>query len=43
MAFKGGVVPEEWRSAVIVTLWKDKGEMIKCQQRKTKKTGRRGL
>ena len=26
MAFESGVVPEDWRSAVIVTLYKGKGE-----------------
>ena len=31
MAFKSGVVPEEWRSAVIVTLYKGKGERTECK------------
>ena len=26
MAFESGVVPEDWRSAVIIPLYKDKGE-----------------
>ena len=28
MAFERGVVPEDWRSAVIVPLYKGKGERI---------------
>ena len=31
MAFESDVVPEDLRSAVIVPLHKDKGEMIKCK------------
>ena len=30
MAFESGVVPENWRSAVIVTLYKGKGERKEC-------------
>ena len=30
MAFKSGVVTEDWRSAVIVPLHKDKGEKTEC-------------
>ena len=30
MAFKSGVVPEDWRSVVIVPLYKGKGERTKC-------------
>ena len=30
MAFESGVVPEHWRSAVIVLLYNDKGERIEC-------------
>ena len=26
MAFESGVVPEDWRSAVIIPLYKDKGK-----------------
>ena len=32
MAFESGVVHEDLRSAVIVRLHKDKGEMIKCKK-----------
>ena len=31
MAFESGVVPEDWRSAVIVPLYKGKGERNKCK------------
>ena len=31
MAFENGVVSEYWRSAGIVPLCKDKGEMTKCK------------
>ena len=31
MAFESGVVPEEWRSAVIVPLYKGKGERMECR------------
>ena len=31
MAFEGGVVPEDWRSAVIVQLYKGKGERAECK------------
>ena len=30
MAFESVVVPEEWRSAVIVSLYKGKGERTEC-------------
>ena len=30
MAFESGVVPENWRSAAIVTLYKGKGERTEC-------------
>ena len=30
MACKDGVVPEDWRSAVIVPLYKSKGERNEC-------------
>ena len=30
MAFERGVVPENWRSAVIVPLYKGKGERTEC-------------
>ena len=30
MAFENGVVPEDWRSAMIVPLYKGKGERKKC-------------
>ena len=30
MAFESGVVPENWRSVVIVTLYKDKGKRTEC-------------
>ena len=29
-AFKSSVVPEDWRSAVIFPLYKDKGERTEC-------------
>ena len=31
MAFESGVVPEYWSSAVIVSLYKGKGEMTECK------------
>ena len=31
MAFKSRVVPEDWRSAVIIPLYKGKGERIECR------------
>ena len=31
MAFESGVVPENWRSAVIVPLYKGKGERTECK------------
>ena len=31
MTFDSGVVPEDWRSAVIVPLNKGKGEMTECK------------
>ena len=31
MAFESSVVPEDWISAVIVPLYKGKGEMTKCK------------
>ena len=31
MAFEIGVVPEDWRSAVIVPLHKGKGERTECR------------
>ena len=31
MAFENGVVPEDWRSAVIVPLYKGKGERKECK------------
>ena len=30
MVFESGVVPEDWRSAVIVPLYKGKGERTEC-------------
>ena len=30
MAFDSGVVPEDWRSGVIVPLYKGKGERFEC-------------
>ena len=30
MAFESGVVPEDWRFAVIVPLYKGKGERTEC-------------
>ena len=30
MAFESGVVPEDWRSAVIVLMYKSKGERTEC-------------
>ena len=30
MAFESGVVPEDWRSDVLVSLYKCKGERTKC-------------
>ena len=34
MAFESGVVSEDWRSAVIAPLYKDKGERTKCKNYK---------
>ena len=34
MAFENGVVPENLRSAVIVPLYKDKGERNECKNYK---------
>ena len=31
MAFDNGVVPEDWKSAVIVSLYKGKGERTECK------------
>ena len=31
MTFENGVVPEDWRSAVIVPLYKGKGERTECK------------
>ena len=31
MTFESGVVPEDWRSAMIVPLYKGKGEMTECK------------
>ena len=31
MVFDSGVVPEDWRSAVIVSLCKDKGNRAECK------------
>ena len=31
MAFESGVVPEDWRSPVIVLLYKGKGERNECK------------
>ena len=31
MTFESGVVPGEWRSAVIVPLYKGKGERTECK------------
>ena len=31
MAFESGVVPKDWRSAVIVPLYKGKGERTECK------------
>ena len=31
MTFESGVVPQDWRSAVIVPLYKGKGERIECK------------
>ena len=30
MAFESGVVPEDWRSALIIPLYKGKGERTEC-------------
>ena len=32
MAFESGVVPEDWRSPVIVPLYKGKGERTECKK-----------
>ena len=34
MAFESGVVPEDWRSVVIVPLCKGKGERSECEIKK---------
>ena len=34
MAFESGVVPEDWGSAVIVPLYKDKEERSECKNYK---------
>ena len=31
MSFESGVVPEDWRSVMIVPLCKSKGERIECR------------
>ena len=31
MAFESGIVPGDWRSAVIVLLYKGKGERTECK------------
>ena len=31
MAFESGVVPEDWRSALLVLLYKGKGEWTECK------------
>ena len=31
MGFESGVAPEDWKSAVIVPLYKGKGERIECK------------
>ena len=31
MVFESGVVPEDWKSIVIVPLYKDKGERTECK------------
>ena len=31
MAFEGGVMPEDWRSTVIISLYKGKGERNECK------------
>ena len=31
MTFEGGVVPEDWRSAVIVPMYKGKGQRTECK------------
>ena len=31
MAFKSGVVPEDWKFAVIVSMYKGKGERTECK------------
>ena len=35
MAFESGVVPEDWRSTVIVPLYKGKGERTECSNYKS--------
>ena len=30
VAFESGVVPEDWKSAMIVPLYKDKGDRMEC-------------
>ena len=34
IAFENGLIPEDWRSTVIVLLYKDKGEMNECENYK---------
>ena len=34
MAFESGLMPEDWRSAVIVPLYKSKGEKTECNNYK---------
>ena len=36
IAFENGVVPEDWRSPVIVPLYKGKGERTECQNYRVK-------
>ena len=32
MAFESGLMPEDWRSAVIVPLYKGKGDVVACNK-----------
>ena len=34
MAFKSGFVPEDWRSVMIIPLYKGKGERTECKNYK---------
>ena len=34
MAFESSIVPQDWRSAVFVPLYKGKGEMTECKNYK---------